>query len=119
MKIEKTKKEIIFIGLIVLIMPIFFLNYALEKLYLFSESNIHENMNGTLLEQIQNTSESLEPVNYLNNEFQKLHRKLFPKLPEETINVVLEKEYADNLYTKELLNTIASETKNKFSPITF
>ena len=118
MKIEKTKKEIIFIGLIVLIMPIFFLNYALEKLYLFSESNIHENMNGTLLEQIQNTSESLEPVNYLNNEFQKLHRKLFPKLPEETINVVLEKEYADNLYTKELLNTIASETKNKFSPIT-
>ena len=114
---NNTKQTIAIVGIIVFIIPIIFLNYTLESLYQFSLTSVKESMQETLLELAHKTQKNLEPVNYLQHEFQEFHKNLFPKLPNEILNVKLDKDYANSLYNQELFNKIASITIDKYSPI--
>lgn len=114
---NKTKLTIAIVGIIIFIIPIIFLNYTLDSLYQFSKASARESMQETLLELAHKTQKNLEPVNYLQNEFQEFHKNLFPKLPDEILSVRLDEDYAHSLYDKKLFDQIASLTLEKYSPI--
>ena len=71
---NKTKLTIAIVGIIIFIIPIIFLNYTLDSLYQFSKASARESMQETLLELAHKTQKNLEPVNYLQNEFQEFHK---------------------------------------------
>ena len=99
---KRNRIKLIFVGFLLLIIPIIFFIYNLKSLYDFSKERIKETLRQRLLTQAQTVEENLNPFSYLKNEFTKIHAELLPDFPDEIINGIPDKTYINSLYTLSL-----------------
>lgn len=117
MKKQKTRLKIVLVGYFVFFIPIFFLCYQLNRLYNSTKEEYKKSLKEELLKEAINTRNDLNPQNFLNSEFNKIHSKLFPDFPEEVTDKTPEDSFLKTLYTKEKLDKLVSLTKEKYTPI--
>ena len=82
---KKNRFIVIIVGFFLLIIPIIFFIYNLKSLLDFSKERTKETLRQQLLNQAQKIEESLNPFNYIKNEFTKIHTELLPDFPDEVI----------------------------------
>ena len=114
---KKNRFIVIIVGFFLLIIPIIFFIYNLKSLLDFSKERTKETLRQKLLNTAQKVEESLNPFNYLKNEFTKIHSELLPDSPEEIINGIPDKTFINNLYNKKLFQKLLEKTKERFAPI--
>lgn len=114
---KKNRFIVIIVGFFLLIIPIIFFIYNLKSLLDFSKERTKETLRQQLLNQAQKIEESLNPFNYIKNEFTKIHTELLPDFPDEVINGIPDKTYINSLYNEKLFQKLLEKTKERFAPI--
>ncbi|MBR4569503.1 MAG: hypothetical protein IKO19_02370, partial [Candidatus Riflebacteria bacterium] len=114
---KNNRLKVIFVGFLLLIIPIIIFIYNLNSLYIYSKERTKETLRQQILTQSRNIEENLNPFNYLKNEFDKIHAELLPDFPKEVINGIPDKTYINSLYNEELFQKLLEKTKERFAPI--
>ena len=68
---KNNRLKVIFVGFLLLIIPIIIFIYNLNSLYIYSKERTKETLRQQILTQSRNIEENLNPFNYLKNEFEK------------------------------------------------
>ena len=105
------------IGFFILVIPLIFLYSNINTQITSAQDSIVENLQEKLLNTANKITVKLSPHTYLNEEFDRIHRELFPEFPEELIPGIPDDSELKKLYNEELLNKLIKKTKEKYNPI--
>ena len=114
---NRTKFKLVFIGFLILFIPIFFLCYKLHTLYSSTKEELRSDLREKILSVATKFKNDLETYNYINSEISKIHAILFPDFKEEITDKILDDSFAQNLYNKETFDKLVSLAKQNFPPI--
>ena len=99
-----TKLKIVIIGFFVLFIPLLFLCHELEKLYNSTKENLKNDLREKIIAASSKLKSNLEPYNFLQSEFSKIHASLFPGFQEQVTYRIPDDSYVQDLYSKEVFN---------------
>lgn len=107
----------IFVGFLLLIIPITFFVNSLKDLYTSSKEKTLETLRQSILVYARKIEDDMNPLNYLKLEFSKIHADLIPDFPNEIIKGIPDKNYIDRIYNKQVFDKLLSNTKEKYAPV--
>ena len=102
MTYKRNRVILAIIGFFIIVIPLFFFCYSLDKEYRFSQNRIQENLKERLISSANKLEENLDCYSYLKSEINKIHKELFPLCPEEVLDKIPEDSFTKKLYTKDL-----------------
>jgi class 3 adenylate cyclase len=114
---RKNRLILILVGFFLLFIPLFFFCYSLKKLYSFNEEKAKDSLRQKILSTARNIEEKLNPYNYLQSEFDKIHSLLLPDFPQTIIYGIPDDSYMTTLYSESLNKKLLDLTVKNFSPI--
>jgi hypothetical protein len=104
-------------GLIILIVPVIFINYLSDQIYNRSLEVSINLLREKILLELENFKNRLKPEAYVQHIIEKTHRKLLAEIPPDLTRMYADHDFAFDLFDSELPQSFSSELKkNGLSP---